>query len=648
MLNVLRQKAGSWIVKVLMLLLVVSFAIWGIGDVFFGHTRNPTVATVGGSAIPASELADAFNRALNNLQRQVGTTIDRQQAIQFGLMQQALQGLIARRLVDLRAHDMGLTVADDTLRQLITDNPAFQSAGRFDRGRFEQLLQANGLTENGYLALLREEVVRSTLTGSLAGPVVVPSVLVDTLYRYRNEQRRGHYVAIRADSITDVPEPSTDDLTAFHDAHQKEFTAPEYRRLTFITLQPEDLLNEIEVPEDKIQAEYQNRIEQFRTPERRTVEQLLAPDQTTVEKAKEQLATGATFADVAKQLADQGVRSDSLDKVAKTDLPPEIGTAIFGMTEGQVGEPVQSGFGWHIFKVTGIEPEKVTPLAEVHDQLRRDLALGEARDRLPTLATQLDDELAAGSSLADAAHALGLEAKSLAAIDAHGNGPDGKRPEALPPWPKFLTLAFETSAGETTLLEETDAGAYFVLKVDEVTPPRVKPVEEVHDQLREQWRAEQQRKLARERADQLLTKLKDGVSLDEIVAAEKGLSVTPIEPVKRSEQGADQGINQAVVRALFATEPGHVAEKVVELSDGFAVVGTDEVIAADPAKDPDGVQRLRTELQANMRNDLVAQFETDLRRDYPVDIDGAAVNRLIGSDGAMPASGAPRPLPSDF
>ncbi len=159
MLNVLRQKAGSWVVKVLMLLLVVSFAIWGIGDVFFGHSRNPTVATVAGSAIPASELADAFDRALNNLQRQVGTTIDRQQAIQFGLMQQALQGLITRRLVDLRAHDMGLTVADDTLRQLITDNPMFQSAGRFDRDRFEQLLQANGLTENGYLARLREDVV---------------------------------------------------------------------------------------------------------------------------------------------------------------------------------------------------------------------------------------------------------------------------------------------------------------------------------------------------------------------------------------------------------------------------------------------------------------------------------------------------------
>ena len=198
MLNVLRQRAGSWVVKVLLLLLVVSFAIWGIGDVFFRGSRNPSVANVGGTAIPASELAENFNRALNNLQRRVGTTIDRQQAIQLGLMQQTLQDLIGRRLVDLRAHDMGLTVADDTLRQMVTANPMFQTAGQFDRGRFEQLLQASGLTERSYLASLRQDVVNGTLTGSLAGPVAVPAALVDTLYRYRNEQRRGHYVAIGA------------------------------------------------------------------------------------------------------------------------------------------------------------------------------------------------------------------------------------------------------------------------------------------------------------------------------------------------------------------------------------------------------------------------------------------------------------------
>ncbi len=144
---------------------------------------------------------------------------------------------------------------------------------------------------------------------------------------------------------------------------------------------------------------------------------------------------------------------------------------VFGLTEGQVSQPVQSPFGWHLFKVTKITPEAVVPLAVVHDDLAKDLALAGARDRLPNLATKLDDELAAGSSLADAAKAVGLEARSLPPVDAKGNDEGGHRPDGLPAWPEFLKVAFETPAGEPSLLEETEAGGYFVLRVDEVRRP---------------------------------------------------------------------------------------------------------------------------------------------------------------------------------
>jgi len=234
----------------------------------------------------------------------------------------------------------------------------------------------------------------------------------------------------------------------------------------------------------------------------------------------------------------------------------------------------------------------------------------------------------------------------VAAVDARGNAPDDGRPEALPEWPEFLQVAFETPAGETSLLEETESGGYFVVRVEEVVPPRVKPVDEVRPQLVEGWQAEKRRELARQRAEELLAQLKDGASLDELATAQN-LSVTPIEPVERSDAGDARGLNRALVRALFQTAPGKVAEQVVELGDAFAVVATDEVIAADPAADPQGVERLKAELAADMQNDLLAQFENQLRREYPVEIDGAAINRVIGADGQL--QGAPRrslPLPS--
>lgn len=629
MLNALRQKAGSWVVKVLLLLLVVSFAIWGVGDIFFGGQQDPAVATVGDSEIPASELARAFDRAVSNLQRQLGGEIDRQRAIQLGVMQQALQGLVGQRLLDLGAQEMGLTVADDTLRQMIVDNPMFQSAGQFDRSRFDQLLRASGLTEDGYLAGLRQEVVRNALAGSIAGPVVAPAALVDALYRYRNEQRRGHYVAVTPAAIAAVPEPSDDDLATFHEAHAAQFTTPEYRALTFISLEPKDLIAEVEVTDADIEAEYQTRIDDYRTPERRTVEQLLAADRETIEQAAKRVAEGASFETVAAEI--DGVSASPLGTVAKGSLPAAFDDAIFAQAEGEVGTPVESTFGWHLFRVSAIEPETVVPLAEVRDALAETLALREASDRLPTLATQLDDELAAGTELTEAAATLGLSARSLV-VDATGKTPDGQPAEGLPPWPELVRVAFETPAGETSLLEETDAGGYFVVEVDEIRAPRLQPVDEVRAELIAAWQADERRRLARERAEELRTRLDEVASLDQ-VAADASLVITPIEPVRRDEPGDDQGINRAVVRALFATEPGQHATGVIEVGDGFAVVGTDEVIAADPASDPEGHDQLASEIEANMRADLIAQFESDLRRAYPVAVDGAVINRVIGADG---------------
>ena len=637
MLNQLRRNAGSWVVKVLLLLLVASFAIWGIGDIFYGGSQNPTVATVGDAEIPASELADAFNRAVANLQRQLGPEFDRERAIQLGVMQQALQDLIRQRLISLRANEMGLAVPDDALRTLVTEDPVFHTGGQFDRSRFDQLLRASGLSEDAYLASLRQQVVRAALTGSITGPVKAPPALVEAIYRYRNEQRRGHYVPVPVESITDVPAPSDEQLAQFHEAHQAQFTAPEYRALTFVTLEPDDLIEEIEVSEEDVAAAYESRIGAFRKPERRTVEQLLAAEQATIEQAAERLAAGATFEQVAAEI--EAVSVDQLGTVSRGDLPAEFEEAIFALPQGEVSGPVDSAFGWHLFRVSEIEPEETVPLAEAREQLARELALEEANERLPDFAAQLDDELAAGTELREAARVLRLEAVSVPAVDATGKGPEGEPVEALPPWPEFMQIALETPAGETSLLEETAAGGYFVVQVEQVTEPRLKPVEEVRAELVEAWQAERRRELARQQAEQLRARLDDGAALNELLA-DTGLESKPIEPVRRDAAGTDQGINRAVVRALFATEPGDVAPEVVELEDGFTVVGTDEVIAANLAADPDGVEQLARELEGDMRSDLIAQFETQLRRDYPIEIDGAAINRLIGPDGLTPTGSA--------
>ncbi len=645
MLNVLRQQASSWVVKALLLLLVVSFAIWGIGDVFFGGGQSSTVAKVGGAEIKTQELDEAFKRALDTVQQQIGTTLDREQAIGLGLMQRSLQELVAQRLIDQEAHTLGLAVADDTLRQMVVDNELFQTNGTFDRTRMEQLLRANGLTEQSYVAGLRQDFLRTSLTSSVTQPVKTPSFLVDRLYRYQNEQRTGRYATVRTAAITNVPAPTDADLKTLYEGNLKRFAVPEFRTVSFVALTPDALIPEFMPDEAAIRQAYDERQAQFRTPERRTIEQLLAKDQATIEQAAKLVNEGKSFADVAKAMTAAGVTADTLGSVTKQDLPLGLGDAAFAPAVNALSAPVESPFGWHLFRATANQPEVVTPFETAKVELGRELALEQAHDKLPDFANRLDDELAAGSSVKDAANAVGLAVKTLPAVNRQGQDAAGQQPAELPAWPEFLTTAFGASVNQPSLLEETQDGNYFVLQVDQITPERQKSLDEVKAEVTELWQAEQRDRLAKEQATALRAEIAKGRSLG-VVARDRRLVVDAVQPVKRGGAPADQNVPPALVQALFATAPGQLAEQPVPVQDGYAVVQTDQVIPADPATDQAGVTALQQQLDDGQRQDLLSQYQLALQQAHPVEIDNAALNRLISNELDLPAG--PPTLPSDY
>ncbi|MGI9417169.1 MAG: SurA N-terminal domain-containing protein [Geminicoccaceae bacterium] len=631
MLTALRKQAKSWVVKALLLLLVLSFAIWGIGDIFYGNPAEDTVASVGSSDISGGELNEAFNRSLNNLQRQFGGQLTREQAIGIGVLQQTLQEQVSQRLVDLEAADMGVSVDDDTLRRLITENPNFQSSGRFDRLRFNQLLRASGLSEDGYLEAFRQELARNALTTAVAAGATVPDAQVDAIYRYRNEERRGRYLKIADADIDDIDAPDDAALEAIYKDNEQQFTAPEYRTITFVTLEPEDLLDEVEIADEDIQAAYDDRSAQYITPETREIEQLLAPDEAVAEKAGALIEGGKSFDEVADEL--DGVSVTDLGAVTEAGMPAGIGGEAFAVNEGEVTDPVKSPFGFHLFKVKTVTPEEVTPLAEVRDDLRRELALIEAEDRLPNFATQLDDELAAGSKVSEAAGAIGLSATAVELVDRQGRDQAGEPVPSLEGWSGLLQTAFEAAKDEPSLLEETDDGAYYVLQVDEIVAPRLKDLDEVRDDVVALQEEQQRREGAKAKAEDIRTKLQEAASI-ETIADDAGLAIEVIEPVTRAADGADSGINRAAIDALFKTDAGAVADQVIETGDGVLVIAVDEILEKTGSDDAEARDQLKAELERQVRADLLDQFGRGLQDRHPIEINEAALTRLIEYDGS--------------
>ncbi|MEL6963842.1 MAG: SurA N-terminal domain-containing protein [Pseudomonadota bacterium] len=644
MLTALRKQAKSWVVKALLLILVLSFAIWGIGDIFYGNPAEEEVASIGSSQITTGELNDAFNRSVNNLQRQFGGQFSREQAIGLGILQQTLQEQISQRLLALEAEEMGIWIDDDTLRELITENPNFQTAGRFDRLRFNQLLRTTGLSEQGYLEALRADLARNALTSGITAGVTVPGAQVDAIYSYRNEERRGRYIKISDADIQDFDEPGDAALDTIYNDNEAQFTAPEYRAVTFVTIEPEDLLDEVEIADENLQIAYDERAGQYITPERRAVQQLLAPDNEAAEAANALVEEGKDFAAIADEL--DGVSFTNLGDVTEAGMPAGIGADAFKVNEGEVTDPVQSPFGFHLFKVTSITPEDVTPLDDVKDDLRRQLALVEAEDLLPTVATQLDDELAAGSNVADAAAAVGLTVKTVEAVDRQGLSPSGEPVSSVEGWFGLLTTAFDAVENEPSLVEETDDGAYYVVEVNDIMEPRLKTMDEVRDDVIALYENGQRREGAKAKAESLRAKLQEAASL-ETIAADEGLTIQAIEPVKRSDSGADAQINREAIAALFQTEAGSVAEDVIEVEDGILVIANDEIMNA--ADDGDARAQLKTELERQVRSDLLEQFGSALQDLHPIEINQTALQRLIDNDldhgygGGGMAPGGPAP-----
>lgn len=630
MLDAMRKRASSWFVRALLLVLIASFAVWGIGDMFMGRQDAQVVATVGDIEVPLRDLDRTFESDRQALSEQLGAPIDRQQAASFGLLNRSLQSVVARALVDQHRRDLGLGVSDAEVAASIRNDPFFQSAGSFDRFRFDSFLRQSGMSEAQFVETARGDIGRNRILAPMRSLGVAPAPLTERLGMHRGETRGGTVLVVPRAEMA-VSEPDEAALRALLEEEAARFTAPELREVTLVTLTTEALLDEIAIDEQRLRAEYESRRDFYTQAERRRAGQLLARDEAVIEAAAAALAEGAVFADLATTMAADGLTYSTLGPTTAADLPDEFAAAIFALDEGEVSAPVESLFGWHLFRVIEVEPEAVQDFATVRDDIRRDLALDRAIDELPRLAAALDDEIAAGASLEAAAGTVGVEVQHFAALDAAGRGADG-RPVPGGPSDAIRSAIFQAPAGEVSLLEETADGTFYMFRVDAVQEPRRRALEEVTDEVADLWREREQDRMAAERAERIMADARAGRTLEAIATQLGGeVILRSFEPVLRSSDGAAARLSPDAVAALFRTAEGQLAPAPVPTAEGKAILRTDTVAVPDAS----AAAAVAAEIQAGMANDILVQYEAALRARYPVQVNNAALASLFPAEDAF-------------
>ena len=625
MLQTIRSKTAGLVVKILFIVLVASFAVWGIGDYAFLRRGEEVAIRVGDAKITPEQLSIEYRREVDRLRRSFGQ-FDLEMAKQIGLINQVVERMVRDTLFEKEAARLGVVVSDDVVRARIAANPAFHGlGGAFDRNMFQRVLYENGYNEGQYVQLLRQELARAAVIDSVVAGSRAPDVLVDRLYRHRNERRVGETIFIPNSSIEVVGEPDDAQLKSVYDENPERFSEPEFRALSVLRVGAEELAPKIEVTEEQLKEEFHNRIAEFRVEEKRDLEQMLFADEDAAKAAAAKVAS-APFVDVAREVANQTPEQTRIDGARKVDLVPELADPVFALPEGGVTGPIKSPFGWHVMRVAKIYPGKEPNLDDVRGTLRDAVARRLAAAAAYDAAVKVEDAMGAGASLADAAAKAGLAVVKIDAVDARGVNPKGEVELTLADTPEILQAAFQTPQGQDTQLTEARNGAYFIVHVDNVTPPRVKPIDEVKAQLLDLWKADQQSAGARKRAEQIVERIAQGKTLAE-AGAEFNLKPETTPPTRRDGSADETRIPGEVAAQLFAAKPGDLG--VVPGRDGHHVVRLVDIRLADPSADGEGFERLRATLGQQIGGDLVSELATALRERYTVSIDSRVIERLL-------------------
>ena len=630
MLGSMRKAAqgvvGKSIMTVVMGLIIVSFVIWGVGDMLRGFTAA-NVASVGGAKISSQDFRNQFQRSLQQYQRRLRQPFTTEQARAAGLDRQVLQRMISEAAIDEEAHRLGLDVSDDALRAMITSNPDFQdTAGAFDAQKFASLLRDNDLNERFYVSELKKNALRQFIVAALATGVTAPKAMTTALADYDGQTRSVDAFVLPASAAGDIPAPSDDTLKAYYNDRKASWRAPEYRGMDVVALDPETLANPAEVGDGEAEAAYARvagKDPKYGAPEKRELEQILFPNEAEAQAAADKIKAGASFQDIvaARNLKPEDVALGETARDAIVD--PAEAAAVFALPAGGVSGVLPSRFGPVIVRVKSVTPSTIKPFAEVADEIKRRISAGRAGDKVQALHDKIEELRVAGKPLAEAAKEAGLTTQTIAAVDAKGKDPKGKE-VALPDGPELLRAAFASDVGLDEAPIPTKDRGFVWFAVTKVEPSHDRAFEEAKPEIEAQWRAEQIDRALAAKADALVKDLRAGASIADI-ARSAGAPVKPVADIRRDEKTS---LPETVVAAIYR-EPADGAGSAAT-PDGrtvFKITGdkTPPVEAIDPR-----VKAMAQQLDAATRESLIDQYIASLRRSLGVTVNSSVLQSAEG------------------
>jgi len=639
MLAGFRSFAKSPFAVVLFGLLIVSFAVFGISDVF----RNPTgkwVIAAGSRSMTPEDFKAQFENFRKRQQAQ-GQTITPDMAVEQGIDRKMLAQLALQESLAELVRKMGVRASDKLVGEVLreqmaglppTQRPFDPVTGKFDNRMYQALLAQNDLTPARYEASLRDDIAQTHMFSAVAAGLRAPRLYSALQAAYALESRDLAAFAINPATVEKPAAPTDAQLQAFMKQHAQQLTRPETRILSVARFSAKALENTVTVPEADIVKTYNFRKDTLGTAETRSFVQIQAPDAKAAATIAQRLAKGEQPAAVARAYGKQPVVVDSKPKTAVPDR--KVADAAFALAAGQVSAPITGEFGVSVVKVVAINPATVPSLESQRPAIEAELKAQAAQAKAYEQTQTYQDAHDAGANLIDAATKAGALVLTTSPIAANGADQNGQPVPGLTP--DALKTAFELPSGGESELIEAGKGEYFAVRVEKVVPSAMPPLAEIREPLAQQWQMDQLLQRMKTKADQLAERVKKGESL-EAVAASSQTQVQRVPNITRQNARQFQGLGRDLLIGTFGAKPGQ-AFVVRGPQGGYLVAVVEKVRSGSPEQMAQITEMMRPQVSQGLFRDFGMAAQEAAKTQLKTKVNLTLARQAIGVDtSALPA-----------
>ena len=616
MLDLLRRNASGPFGLTLIILLVLAFSVWGIGDIFRNYDVG-TLARIGDREVDSQEFLFRYNREINRISNELERFVSNEEARDSGIDIQILTNLLVEKTLNSSADEMKLRPSDNSLTERLKNTSSFRNAfNQFDKNVFNQVLRQNGITEDLFFSMERDSIAQAQIYRALFENLNISKEFSNLIHRFQNEDRSVDYLVLNTNTENVDPyEINNQELLSYYNSNKDNYKSESKRDFTLLTLLKSEISSLIEVEEEIIKEIYENNLSDYETPEKRTYYVIPFNSSEEVNSALNNFKENTDINNiiVSRGLSVEDVLQSSIS--LEEGLNEAISNKAFEVDKNILAGPVQGPFGPTLIYVTKIESSLKKTFLEVKEKIEQDYKSEETQDKIYEIYNIIEDQRAAGLTFEEIALENNLKLSQYSSVNDNGSNFSNSDID-LALRNLIIETIFDSDIGlEMDPLEDQNGNVVFI-RVDNIDEETILNFDNVQNEVRSDIINQRQKKDLEDISFQYLNDINNNINNLEQIA--DNLNVAILKRDNLSRYSFDEVFSRSAIEEIFKTNVNKAFKANVGIGDSI-IIGMVTKISIEEQKEAD-IEALNQRNEDNLKNELLIILSEELQKELSSEV----------------------------